>query len=423
MLRCPRSTCKSGWPYNKEAHDRDDPVLDFTSALYLGLDHATRSLPPWERLTLGKPAALETPPGAGDLEKELAGLVGCERALLAPSTLHLFWDLFAILAARDVNIFLDAGTYPIARWGVERAAASDVPVRAFRQHDLRSLRSALEAADRRRPVIVADGYCPACGTAAPVAEYLAFAAPRDGLVVVDDTQALGIFGHSPGFRAPYGKGGGGSLQRAGLHDPRVLQASSLAKAFGVPIAVLAGSHVLVSEYEERSKVRVHCSPPSAAVIAAAAHALEINRRCGDTLRLRLAHRVAHFRRGLRALNLAAVDGLFPVQPLRLPEGIEARSVYEELSECGVQTVLYRGSDSALERVSFVISARHTWSEIEHAQACLATVITGQKRFTGGKDNARSTKNADAGQPRLGRPKQNPRAGKGWLAISALPQRL
>jgi len=131
-------------------------VLDFTSALYLGLEHGSRSLPPWERLTLGKPAALEAPPGAGGVEKDLAELVGCERALLAPSTLHLFWDLFAILAARDVNIFLDAGTYPIARWGVERAAARGVAVRTFRQHDVRSLHAAVETADSRRPVIVTE---------------------------------------------------------------------------------------------------------------------------------------------------------------------------------------------------------------------------------------------------------------------------
>jgi 8-amino-7-oxononanoate synthase len=37
-------------------------VLDFTSALYLNMQHASRDLPGWEQLTLGKPAALEAPP-------------------------------------------------------------------------------------------------------------------------------------------------------------------------------------------------------------------------------------------------------------------------------------------------------------------------------------------------------------------------
>jgi len=34
-------------------------VADFTSALYLGLEHASRRLGEWRQLTLGKPAALE----------------------------------------------------------------------------------------------------------------------------------------------------------------------------------------------------------------------------------------------------------------------------------------------------------------------------------------------------------------------------
>lgn len=48
---------------------------------------------------------------------------GCEMATLSSSTLHLFWDLFGALARGRVAIYMDAGTYPIARWGVERAAA------------------------------------------------------------------------------------------------------------------------------------------------------------------------------------------------------------------------------------------------------------------------------------------------------------
>jgi 8-amino-7-oxononanoate synthase len=300
--------------------------------------------------------------------------------------LHLFWDLFSILAARDVNIFLDAGAYPIAGWGVQRAASASVPVRTFPPHDVRALRAALGGARRRRPVIVADGYCPTCGIAAPVAAYLQLAAEHRGLVVIDDTQSLGIFGRGTALTTPYGTGGGGSLRRAGMCDRRILVVSSLAKAFGVPVALFAGSERWVSEYERRSATRLHCSPPSAAVIAAAARALEINRHCGDRLRLGLARRVAYFRHGLRALNLVAIDGLFPVQPLRLPEQFPARSVYQALLQQGVQAVLYRERGSARERVSFVISARHSWDEIEYAQACLTALISGQKKGKGGEGN-------------------------------------
>src|SRR5258705_10507604 len=113
------------------------PTLDFTSSLYLGVEHAWQSLTRWERLTLGKPAALESVPGTRRVERELAALTGCERVLLAPSTLHLFWDLFGFLARRGMSIFLDAGSYPIVQWGVERAAGCGAPVKVFPQHDYR----------------------------------------------------------------------------------------------------------------------------------------------------------------------------------------------------------------------------------------------------------------------------------------------
>jgi 8-amino-7-oxononanoate synthase len=350
-------------------------VIDFTSALYLGMEHASRNLPGWDRLTLGKPAALEAPAHAQQAETQLAELIGCERALLATSTLHLFWDLFSVLAQRDVNIFLDAGSYPIARWGVERAAASGTVVKSFRQNDPVALQEALDSADGKPPVIVADGYCPGCGRAAPITEYLQLAAARGGCVVVDDSQALGIFG-KPAPGATYGSGGGGSMRRAGTSDGRLgshgsvsnrlIVGASLAKAFGVPVAVLAGSAAMVDEFEGKSATRAHCSPPSAAVISAALRALAINRWHGDTLRMRLARQVLRFRRGLRRLGLLAIPGLFPVQPLGLPKHINAETLGEDLSRRGVEAVLNRGARGKNAHISFVLTARHRSLQIEQA---------------------------------------------------------
>ena len=42
---------------------------------------------------------------------------------LLPSTLHLFWDLFAVLGPGNAVILRDCGAYPIARWGTDRARA------------------------------------------------------------------------------------------------------------------------------------------------------------------------------------------------------------------------------------------------------------------------------------------------------------
>jgi 8-amino-7-oxononanoate synthase len=65
-------------------------MLDFTSVLYLGIRHAHHTLRPWAQLTTGRPAALEPAPQAVAVAQDLARLLGCERAVLAPSTLHLY---------------------------------------------------------------------------------------------------------------------------------------------------------------------------------------------------------------------------------------------------------------------------------------------------------------------------------------------
>jgi 8-amino-7-oxononanoate synthase len=356
-------------------------VLDFTSALYLGLEHGSRDLPGWEQLSLGKPAALEPVPGSAETERKLAALMGCERALLATSTLHLFWDLFAILGQRKINIFLDAGAYPILRWGVERAACSGTPVRSFRRHDPWALQAAMAGASERPPVIVADGYCPGCGRPAPIKEYLAQATNCGGLLVLDDTQALGIFGE-PGPCAPYGRGGGGSMRRAGLSSGHgVVIGASLAKAFGAPLAALAGDAGIVDEFASQSATRVHCSPPSSAIVAAASRALKINCWWGDALRLKLARLVSRFRQGIRRLGLIGTAGLFPVQSLCLPDPISAVPLHAKLRERGIETVLHRGSNTGQPRISFVITARHSFAEIDCALHHLAEVMaSGVKKW-------------------------------------------
>ncbi len=325
---------------------------DFTSALYLGFGHPSAALRPWAQLTTGAPAALTAPPGSAVVGRALAALVGCERAALAPSTLHLFWDLFAVLAGPEEAIYVDGEAFPIARWGVERAAGRGVAVHSFPHHDPAALRR-LVRKDPRRPLVVADGVCPECGRPSPLPAYLDVVSPRDGRVVIDDTQALGILGRAPGPGAPYGHGGGGSLRLHGLRSRRIVVGASLAKAFGSPLAAVAGSAGVVERYEADADTRVHSSPPSAAALHAAERALSVNARHGDELRLRLASLVRRFRTGLERLGLEARGGRLPVQT------IDA-DLHSALLARGVRTVR-RGNS-----VTFLITAVHRTRDVDEA---------------------------------------------------------
>lgn len=333
---------------------------DFTSALYLGLRHPAAALPGWDALTLGKPAALQEPPGAVALSRELAALQGCEAAVLLPSTLHLYWDLFGMLAREPVVLLIDAGAYPIARWGVERAAALGTPVQAFRRGAAAQARrlACRWLAAGRRPVILADGYWPGAAHPPPLAQYAAIAAAGRGWLVLDDTQVLGLAGAA----------GGGSVPWHRLAGAPVLVGASLAKGFGAPLAVLAGSAAMVERFQAHSQTRLHTSPPSAAAIAAGRRALRLNRACGGALRQVLGRRVRQLRDGLAAAGLACGGGGFPVQSVRLPLAADPAALHAALRGSGVETVLQ--PDGRRMALTFLLRADHTGADIGRAVAAL-----------------------------------------------------
>jgi 8-amino-7-oxononanoate synthase len=273
-----------------------------------------------------------------------------------------------------VLICVEATTYAIARWGVRQGASADTPVYTFPAGDTAALERLVgnPACRRRRPIIVCDAFWPGSDRQPPLARYAAFVARHHGLLVLDDTQALGVLGHGASTGAPLGWGGGGSLRHRSLGGAHVVVGASLAKGFGVPVAVLSGSRATVSRFEAGSGTRVHASPPSVAVIQAATRALALNRQRGDALRLRLTHRVQQFRRRLARLGLRAAGGAFPVQSLTSLGGFDAASLHAGLLERGVRTVLHDECGAA--KLSFIITAAQNPTCIDRAANALAQTI-------------------------------------------------
>lgn len=278
-----------------------------------------------------------------------------------------------MLSRTHITIYMDAGVYPVARWGIERAAAHGATVRRFPHQDAEVLRRQLRRAGRQqsRPVIVTDGFCPGCGTLAPISAYVDSVQEYDGLLILDDTQALGILGRAPGLNAPYGWGGGGSLRWSEVASPHVLAISSLAKGFGAPVAAITGSTILIEQFEERSETRLHSSPPSVAALHAAERALTVNQSHGQTLRQRLARLVHRFRQQLAEIGLSTIGGLFPVQTLSFHPGLDPQRVHERLLQLGIRTVLRRGHHGSSPRLSFLLNARHRTCEIDQAVEAVA----------------------------------------------------
>jgi 8-amino-7-oxononanoate synthase len=351
-------------------------VLDFTSSSYLGLRHPSWTLKPWSRLTTGTPAALAEPCSARAVAAGLASLAGTERAVLATSTLHAFFDLFVTLGPARLSCYVDASAYPVAVWGAERAAGQGALLRRFPHRDVAALGRMLRghAVAGRWPVVVADGLCPGCGLLAPVHGYLRVLRRYGGLLVLDDTQAMGLLGAAAGTFPPYGRGGGGTLRMSGLAPPDVLIVSSLAKAFGVPVAFIAGPAGLVDRFELQAETRVHCSPPSLAHVSAAEHALRVNATLGDSLRERLAYLVGRLQRGVRGLGCRVGPTAFPVQALAPIGGVAPEDLHRCLLEKRVRAVLYRPACRPAVTCGFLVNAGHTPGRIDYVVAALGRAI-------------------------------------------------
>jgi 8-amino-7-oxononanoate synthase len=207
--------------------------------------------------------------------------------------------------------------------------------------------------------------------------------------VIDDTQAFGILGDRSRPEAAtlhasdYGSGGGGILRHAGAGGPDILLAASLAKGFGAPVALLAGSRSRIERFSRSSLTRVHCSPPSVAVVRAAERAVEVNARRGDLLRRRLAHLVKRFRDRVAGTCAIAHGGSFPMLTLgcEAARGANAVALHSQLTQSGIRCVLHGGREP---RTSFLFTAAHDESAVDSAAHALHQCLSaGRRRRSGG----------------------------------------
>ena len=358
-------------------------MADFCSALYLGLSHPAWSLPDWPALTTGVPAALGAPVGGRPVAAGLAALAGTEAAILARSTLHASWDLIGALATSDTVVAIDAAAYPTAYWAAARAVGRRVPVIRFAHRSpedlIRRLRRPGLAG--RRSLVLTDGWCAGCNRPAPLPGLLRTVRGVGGLLIIDDTQALGVLGAAPSGREPFGRGGGGSLRWQHAGPAGIVVVASLAKAFGAPLAVVAGDEALVARLARPEGTRVHSSPPTAADLAAARRALRVTAYDGDARRRWLAQRVDELRTAARSSGFDLVGDPFPVVSLA---AADPGRVAVELRQRGVRALVQRPACLAAPVLTFLLRADHTVADTARVAAALADLQRAEVRDGPGK---------------------------------------
>lgn len=318
--------------------------IDFTSNDYLGLADAPR-------LKAAIAAAIDrgVPVGAGGsrllrgnhpeheaLEAEAAMFFGSERTIYFGSGFAANVALFSALPLRDDLVLHDELIHASVHDGIAvgKANAVAVPhnqVEAFE----REINRWRQAGGKGRPWIAVESLYSMDGDCAPLAALADLARKHEGVLVVDEAHATGVFG-------PGGRGFAAELEGRG----NMVALHTCGKALGLSGALLSLPAILADYLTNRARGFIYSTAPSPLMAAAMREALRIVtdeswRRTRLKELMNFAGEQLHARFGMapsgsqilpvmigdnaRALRIAAHmrDGGFDVRAIRpptVPEG-------------------------------------------------------------------------------------------------------
>ncbi len=346
----------------------NEEVIDFTSSLYLGFKHPSWEIGSWNSITTGKPAALFERPIDKMVGHSWSRLQGFEAGVISKSTQLLFWDVINLLSQkRRILIYKDLSIYPVVKAGLASAAHNGAHIYSFKPGDLRGLKNLIRSTLKVgfQPVILSEGWLVEKGCVAPLNGYYYLVRTYGGYLVVDDTQALGVLGKNPSRSNPYGHFGGGTFQYLGMKcsAERIISISSMAKGFGVPVAIMSSNYNWIKAFLRLSQTRVHNSSPGAAEVLAAQNARKQNRAMGESRRRHLLKNIFYFKETLRETSVDLEEHFFPVQILKNHSADYLVRLYHSLTKLGFKVLLLRKYANRSPVIGVCISSAHTTNQI------------------------------------------------------------
>jgi 7-keto-8-aminopelargonate synthetase-like enzyme len=272
---------------------------DLASCNYLGFD-----LEPEIRAAIGAAVArwgthpswtraVASPALYGELEHELAQMVGAAQTLVFPSISLLHLGVLPALAGGNGVILTDASAHYSIAEACMRAQADGTEWVEFRHNDVADLESKLAKLDRSRTkIICTDGVYSMGSPNPPLPDYARLAKKYNAIVYVDDAHGFGVVGASPDEELPYGYGGVGIVRHMGLdyERDRIVYVAGLSKAFSSYAAFVTCWDEKLKTMLQTSGPYIFSGPTAVACLATALAGLRLNRRDGDARR-RHIHRL------------------------------------------------------------------------------------------------------------------------------------
>jgi myxalamid-type polyketide synthase MxaB len=358
---------------------------DFASCNYLGFDLEPEiqsaivpavkrwgTHPSWTR-------AVASPALYGELERELADMVGAPETLVFPSISLLHLAVLPALADFTGVILTDVSAHHSIAEACKRAQSDGAEWVEFRHSDVADLESKLAKYPHARTKIIAtDGVYSMGSPNPPLSEYVRLAKKYDATVYVDDAHGFGVVGAAPDEDLPYGFGGVGIVRRMGLdyERDRIIYVAGLSKAFSSYAA-------FVTCWDEKMKMMLQTTgpyifsgPTAVACLATALAGLRLNRRDGDERRRHIYHLTSRLVREAGALGFEVDnDSNFPIV------GVVMGGWEEMVTACRIlwdhdiliTPATFPAVPATRNLVRFSITSANTDEEMDQAIQALAAV--------------------------------------------------
>src|SRR6202166_1804858 len=300
-----------------------------------------------------------------ELERELADLHRKAAALVFTSGYVSNEAGIATIAKLlpDCLILSDAFNHNSMIEGIRRSGCEKL---VFRHNDVAHLQQLLQAADPRRPKLIAfESLYSMDGDVAPVGRICALAERHGAMTYLDEVHAVGM----------YGPRGGGIAERDGVMARVEVIEGTLAKAFGCLGGYIAGSTALVDAVRSYAPGFIFATALPPAICAAAAAAIR-HLKASQWERDRHQDRAARLKHVLNAARLPVMPSDTHIVPLHVGDPEKCKMACDLLlSEYGIsiRPINFPPSPGGLGRLRITPSPYHDDALIDRLAEALVDV--------------------------------------------------
>ncbi len=303
-----------------------------------------------------------------DLEDEICKFFGMEEAVTYTSCFDANIGLFETILKEGDAVFSDELNHASIIDGIRLCKAQRFCYKNSDMEDLeKQLKTCLANAQPRRMLIATDGVFSMDGTTAKLKEICDLADKYGALVMVDDSHASGVLGHT----------GRGSIEQAGVMGRVDILTSTFGKALGgAGGGFTAGQKEIIQVLHQRSRTALFSNSLPPMIASAALYVLQNYDNKFIKNREKLEENTKYFREKMEGLGFSlSGDGKHPITSVMLIEETVARDMASALFKKGVYVrgFTYPIVPKGKARIRVQISAAHTKEQMDQAVASFAEV--------------------------------------------------